>query len=501
MGKELPWESVTAFVALGAFGYSCTAILGYDDVVFEGDGESAGAGASTSGSNPLDTACYPAEGKEAVSDGCGVFVSAKLGDDSGGDGSKAKPFRTLAKALQRGDVLYTCTGAPFDEALTVDADVMFFGGLDCENGWEYVPGTKTVWTAPAGLSPLRVAESARARARDLRIAARDAKSPGGSSIAILAAPKSTLDLARCEVVAGDGRDGAMPSGTPAKGAAGVEGGKGSVGCLDAAPATVPGFGGQHVCGLLDVSGGSGGPGLLGNTGADGSDGSPAVAGLTAGDGGKRQDLTDCTAGFSGAHGEQGAAGAGANGLGAISAEGFAGSAGADGDDGKPGQGGGGGGGATKCNNGKAGPSGGGGGSGACGGEGGRGGGAGGASIGIVSDQATLALSDVNIRTGDGGRGGAGTAGGPGGDGAPGGPPGAGDNKAKACAGGKGGDGGKGGRDGGGRGGHSIGIAHRGALGTLLSVEIQVGSGGDGGKGEGLAGDGAAGISKEAQGFD
>jgi hypothetical protein len=501
MGTQVPWESVTAFVALGAFGYSCTAILGYDDVVFEGEGEGAGAGAGAAGAGQLDTNCIPSEGNEPVADKCGLFVSAKLGDDVDGDGSKARPLRTVSKALQRGDVLYTCAGDVIDEAVVVDGEATLFGGLDCDSGWAFASGSKTTWTAPAGSVPLHVAEGGRAHLRDMTLTARDAASPGGSSIAVIAGPKSTLDLARCDVVAGDAKDGAGPSEVAGEGLSGMEGGKGTVGCLDLGAAIPPGLGGQHVCGLLDVGGGSGGPGLLGSAGADGSDGSPAVGGQTSGDGGKKQDVTDCTAGHAGAAGAAGEPGAGAKGLGSLGVEGFTGIEGADGAAGKPGQGGGGGGGAKKCGNGKAGPSGGGGGSGACGGAGGRGGGAGGASIGIVSLDATLTLTEVSIRTGNGGKGSAGAPGGSGGDGAPGGPPGAGDSKAKACAGGKGGDGGKGGRGGGGRGGHSIGVAHLGAAPLLAGVELQLGTAGDGGQGEGLAGDGAPGVSAAAQGFD
>jgi hypothetical protein len=486
------WAAVGTAAALSC-AQGCTAFFGYDDVDFES--EVNGTDETTSPS------CTPSDGSAAPGDACGVFASWDLGDDDAGDGSRAKPFRTLGRALSEDRTVYACAGAPFAEAVAIAGTATIFGGLDCMKGWVYAAGKKSAWSAPAGEVPLRVNEGASLKLRDFALVAESAKAPGGSSIAVVAAAGATIDLRRCEVAAADGASGAAPGDVAPPGADGAPGLQGDDGCTGVAPVTAPGLGGVTVCGASDVAGGAGGPGLPGTAGADGSDGTPGPGPIDAGLGGKRQDATACGDGIAGAKGDHGGPGAGATLLGTLSHEGYVGANGAPGGAGLAGHGGGGGGGAKMCADAKAGPGGGGGGAGACGGAGGEGGGAGGASIALVALHANLVLVDVAITTGSGGKGASGAQGGPGGAGGAGGVPGAGDAVAAACAGGAGGDGGKGGRGGGGRGGHSIGIAYRGLTPAVLDTTLWLGPPGAGGDGDGSAGDGAPGIAAEVQGFD
>jgi hypothetical protein len=385
---------------------------------------------------------------EVVDGSCGVFVSASSGTDASGEGTKEKPFASLKKALTKGATIYACADTkPFDEALAVNDVVTLFGGLDCKS-WAYKAGTKTSWSAPAGDVVATVKLDASLHVDDFKIEAKDAPAlmpdehaAGRSSIAIVAEAKSALELNRCDVIAGNGGDGAageapMDAGTPGK-----EGGSGNGGC-DEDVFEVFGLGGQMMCDGTDVSGGQGGTGNANMSGGAGSPGAPV------GDMGKggvgQMGPSVCENGADGATGTSGTAGNGAaaDGLGSLTAAGFVGVSGDDGAPGMPGQGGGGGGGAKLCANGKAGPSGGGGGSGGCAGVGGKGGYGGGASIGIASIGAKLSFAETKITTKNGGKGGAGSEGQPGGAGGIGGMPGAADAQAKACAGGKGGNGGR-----------------------------------------------------------
>lgn len=489
---RLFWAASGTAAALVCAG-ACTAVLGYDEIDFE-----SGKGGTT---KPVDPVCTPSDGSAPVGDACGVFVSAKTGDDERGDGTKAKPLRTLAAALARGSVVYACAGGSFDEAIVIAEQATIFGGLDCEDGWSYPGDAKTVWTAPPGEVPLRVSELGVVQLRDIALSAEGASAKGGSSIAIIAAAGAAVDIRRCAITAGDGADGVTPMEAAEDGLDGAPGQNGAEGCTGDGLVTAPGLGGALECDKSDISGGAGGPGLSGNAGADGSDGNPGPGPANAGHGGKRQDATPCSQGMVGANGDSGGPGMGAKLLGSLSSAGYAGANGSPGGEGLPGHGGGGGGGAKACASTKAGPGGGGGGSGGCGGKGGKGGGAGGASIGIVSLGANLVLADVTITTGKGGKGGGGGPGGAGGDGGSGGDPGAGDGEATACMGGNGGSGGKGGRGGGGRGGHSLGIAHHGAAPAILDAAITIGPPGDGGDGDGTAGDGEPGVQAEVQAFD
>ncbi len=479
---------VAAVVAGGA---GCSTWLGYDEVTYE-------QGDTTGQRTPRNPDCVPSEAPGPLDDACGAFVSAATGDDVTGNGTKAHPYRTLARGLMASKTVYACNAAVFEDAVTATGDVAIFGGLDCTSGWAYVPTTRTEWHAPADVVPLHIEELAHLAMRDVEIAASDAKAPGGSSIAILADAEATLDLRRCAVRAGRGADAPLPPLPAAAGMIGAPGEKGSDGCNDAVSSTSPGAGGQSICDDRDVSGGAGGPGFPGSTGADGSDGSPTPGAGDGGRGGKKQDATKCEPGHAGAKGGPGEDGEGAKEIGAITTDGYTGAPGEDGKPGEPGQGGGGGGGGRACWNGKAGPSGGGGGSGACGGVGGKGGSGGGASIGILSLGATLVTGELLITAGDGGKGADGAEGGPGGAGGLAGAAGDGDPTSSACPGGKGGDGGKGGRGGGGSGGPSIGIAYRGVVPPSAGVEIILGAPGDGGKGADPAGGGSPGVAAKVQ---
>lgn len=463
--------------------------------------ESAGGNGGDGGTS---AACTPSLAVGAVENACGVFVSAGGADAAAG--TKAEPVRTLGKAIElakkKGKPVYACAEV-FKEAVEVPAGVELYGGLDCAREWVWVGETKqTTIEGPADMPVLRlVSGEGTTRIEDVLAKAANAKAMGASSIAVLAEAVAA-ELVRCELVAGDGAEGEVGTSPGGSGSIGAKGTDGGTGCMS--PSTH--IGGEP--GLIDCSGeqsngGYGGAGSSLAVAQDGLLGAPDYDG-PGGEGGKGEDATACMDGQPGAMGAPGKAGEGATGMGSISSIGYSGNEGEPGKTaGEIGQGGGGGGGAKLGHCGpNAGPSGGGGGAGGCGGQPGGAGGPGGSSIGLISADAKLTLTDVSIYTANGGLGGTGGDGQPGGVG---GVPGLAGGMG-ACAGGVGGAGGRGGSGGGGLGGHSIGIAYTGAAPKMDAVtegSITVGSqgmGGLGGNGNEASNAGAAGVASPVQAF-
>ena len=489
-----------AFLQVAAIVISTTAL---------GCGSAATSDAPAQASPPSQDAGEDAAGSVCINvdpskvgpdDTCGIFVSSSLGSDENA-GTLERPVRTMGKALalaQEGSKrVYACAEV-FYESVEIAAGVEFWGGLDCAKGWTYIGATTKTTLAPEpGLIPLSfLAGEGRAGVIDVRAEAADAVQPGGSSIAALVLPGATVEIARSELVAGNGAAGAAgeQGGGPGapfqlpKGADGLPGG-------DACDAnSVPdGASVVTVCDGVESVGGKGGNGRL-TYGDDGEDGQPVPQnpeGLKGRGGyGQNGNHTQCMSGHVGNPGKDGEHGLGAVGPGRITAAGWEGEKGQNGGDGLPGQGGGGGGGVrgplyNDCgaNQPQGGASGGSGGAGGCGGKGGKGGGYGGASIGLLSLSNDVTIRATMITTadgGDGGRGGLWQGGGPGG--APG-PGGVGWWSGSGCSGGGGGKGGNGGHGGGGLGGPSVGIAHVVDQPiTLEGVTISTGNPGKGGPG-------------------
>ncbi|MFT3765692.1 MAG: PGRS family protein [Minicystis sp.] len=469
---------------------------------------STGTG-GTGGSTPAS--CIPSENTTAVDDTCGVFVSSTLGDDTNA-GTKDKPVKTITAALAKtnGMRVYAC-GESFTEAVTLSADAVIYGGVDCTAGWTYSAAKKTQLTADPDVVPLTITTSGtKVDVYDLAISAANASKDGGSSIGVLVA-QATATFTRCDITAGNGKAG-LP-GAPYQGSAmsGTIGNKGNDACT--ASTVLPGDAVTNACAGGDSVSGPGGIGSQA-TGGPGGVGQP---GATQ-NGGTGEAGGGCGSGGLGDNGVNGLPGKGAEGLGSLSAGGFTGELGVDGKPGAPGQGGGGGGGAKggtgtgKCTDGTkaGGASGGSGGSGGCGGAGGKGGNGGGSSIALASINGTLLFTGVTLKVGAGGTGGMGGPGQGGGNGGDPGPAG----KAKptytslndACPGGKGGQGGLGGQGGGGRGGHALGIAFTGKAppasdATTWKVSTP-GTPGAGGTGDNTnnTGDGMPGVAADAQQF-
>jgi len=449
-------------------------------------GSSSTTSSGTAGGTPAG--CVPADEAAPVEDKCGVFVSSSLGDDATADGSKAKPYATITAALSAGSRLYLCA-EEFEEQVVLPAGSTLYGALDCTSDWSYSDQTKSQLTAAADTIPLKLSSgSGTTEAYDLKVTAKDATSPGSSSIAVLV-EGATANFERCELMAGkggDGADGMKPDGT---GMVGTVGEPGKIGCTSSS-LVEGGVGMLVTCGDGSTStGGAGGDSKTNQNGGSGNEGisSPPVS-MPAGAGGLGQKGTKqspvvCETGKPGGAGDPGAPGAGGTGLGTLSSSGYSGSNGEAGQStGTPGQGGGGGGaskGQIACSTpSHAGHSGGSGGTGGCGGSAGPGGTAAGSSIALASVSATVTVANSTLSASDGASGGKGASGQDGGAGKAGGIA----LDGNACAGGLGGTGGPGGPGGGGLGGHSLGIAYTGTAPTEDAVTITFAAAGAGGIG-------------------
>ncbi|WP_437329050.1 hypothetical protein [Sorangium sp. So ce381] len=457
----------------------------------------------------------PTEDASTATEACAVFASASA--KPGGDGTRAKPYTSLAEAVANanGKRVLACASGAFAESVTIGAEVDVIGGFDCAADWTWSAEARSAIEAPADEIALVLSEGASGtKVRSFAVRAANATQAGGSSIGVVVADVEA-ELAEVEVTVGDGMDGAKgatPSEAPVAGAS-AEAGSASNACA-ATNLVIGGAGAVTSCEDGETAGGSGG--LGGITEADegngqvGTDGGPVPEENPTGRGlgGIGETASqECEQGVNGKSGAAGPPGAGGNGA-TLALTGLSGGDGAPGTTGGRGQGGGGGGGAKAglfCQVGPdivdgVGASGGGGGAGGCGGKGGGGGQAGGSSIGIVSLGNRLKLTGVTIAVGKAGNGGAGSAGqsgAAGGNGAAGGTASGTAPSRPGCQGGNGGLGGPGGAGGGGRGGYAVGVAYAVTPSEAPAVDFTAGTPGAGGN----AGPGGAPENAGAPGSD
>ncbi len=347
---------------------------------FQGD-TGGGAGTTSSTSTGLPTDCDPTKlmPGQALAATCGIFVEP---GKTGGTGSQAIPFGTLAEALATASQkpIFVCsTGATLDESAPMTGATQIVGALTCGT-WQ-TSSTKTRWTSPANSPALILTKLAGALIQGFVITARDATGfetatlQGHSSVAVVV-DGGTASLVDVDLLAG-------------KGAAGGDG-MSETGQAPGRQGTATDFDGNvgHGCGVAaglakdftcpDGAMTQGGPGGLGDSsiGISGGAGTPALGAGLAGNGDNGGGTWSCGAnGGNGGFGQDGPAGTpGLKGsvLGTLGgALLYAGAAGGAGDPGQLAQGGGGGGGrkggvTTGCT-GMKGPSGGSGGAGGCGG--------------------------------------------------------------------------------------------------------------------------------------
>ncbi|WP_437960790.1 hypothetical protein WME76_14825 [Sorangium sp. So ce119] len=438
----------------------------------------------------------PTQDPSAVRDQCAVF--ARAGAAARGDGTKARPYASLADAIENanGKRVLACTSGEFKGSVTVGVAAEVIGGFDCDADWTWSAEAQSIIEGDANKAALTLTKGASgAKLRSFKIVAADATEAGGSSIGV-AVDDIDAELSSVAVVAGNGMDGARGE-TPT---AGSDGARAPDDVSNACVGTVyGGLPGATTCEDGETSGGVGGlggmPATDGGNGQKGQDGAPLPTENPDGNGlggaGQAVAQSNCARGKDGVPGARG--NSGDPGIETtLTLAGPTGGNGTSGMSGVRGQGGGGGGGAKAgqfCAAGGGtfadgvGASGGGGGAGGCGGKAGTGGKAGGSSIGILSLGTSLVLTDVTVavgKAGNGGTGGDGSPGGLGGMGANGGARVQVSGSIQGCAGGMGGAGGDGGPGAGGRGGHAVGIAYSVTPSQAPALSVLEGTAGAGG---------------------
>jgi len=443
-----------------------------------GAGGSAGATEVEScdpNADPATTACV-------IADQYGTFV-APYGNDDTADGSQAKPFATVTKALsavaeQKRARIYVCA-AEYSEPDTITPldGSSIFGGFSCDGGaWAYDAPVKALLTIESPVAAIIDSAKRGVTLEDVRLDAADApqNDTGASSFGLVVNASKAIALVRVELHAGKGgggRPGVTPDVPMAPVSTSEQDGRAAVCAAVLVPPTAPlgGFAAVSKCG----TGGRGGIGY-GTFDHSGASGSPTtnLVSVPQPNGGAAITAAD-PAGIAarpGGAGLDGAAGTFGNLAGAVGSfgpAGYVGAAGGNGTNGGAGQGGGGGGASKEfsapgltCDA----AGGGAGGAGGCGGSGGAGGGGGGASVGMLSWNSDVTLDAVVLISMAGGAGGKGATGLAGGIGSEGGKGGVGNGNGAVLDGGhggKGGNGGVGGPGAGGTGGPSLGLVYNG----------------------------------------
>ncbi len=399
-----------------------------------------------------------------VVDGFGVFVSASASAE--GNGTRASPFKTLARALAGSPRrLFVCAGRY--EGVAIAGSVSVHGGFSCSD-WSHGP-TNRVEISATREAPALTLKGAKTPVfvSDVHLVGQSAPGKGKSSVAAFVASSGKVTFTRVKLEAragGEAEEGKMGHFTysPASSLDGKNADEGGTPYPMISDDTEGAGGDSGNCpgGGRSIGGAGGALGLLGQNGA------PPGSGGAGG-------IGPCTSfpptgglGAYGSPGRSGEPGAGATVVGTLTEEGWVGKAGTRGQHGSPGGGGGGGYGTAGA--------GGGGGAGGCGGEGGGGGSAGGSSIALLILDAEVVLVASELMAAEarpGGLGGTGQKGQEGLYGPVGGNRGRGSGR--ACDGGSGGMGGGGGPGGGGAGGVSAGIVWSGSREPLHGSDTRI----------------------------
>lgn len=473
--------AVTSVVVVGlGLGWGCSAFSSQDSAPATPANGPDGSDSTTDGGG--DPAPPPIMGKPpagcdvaaelkdspvCIDDGLGVFVSP-AGDDAT-SGTKAKPVKTIGKALELAAVrklprLYVCAGT-YAENVAITAQVALYGGLSCA----WAPADARPKIAPPTDVALRVTKvGAPVLVVDADVVgSADAAAPGDSAIAVFVSESTNVAFRRVNLTARNATAGA--TGATSSNYVSVAAPNGSMGAIAGTDETKWGCADKKT--LSYCPGGAAATDV--GRGGDGR----AFPMVGVANGGASGFFT-CAAGTVGAGGLSHAAGGGSRSPGALTAAGWVTtSVGTAGEFGDPAQGGGGAGGQKDGQYG-----GGGGGCGGCGGAGGGPGTNGGSSFALLSFNSAVVITGGVLASGAGGTGGSGGAGQAGQAGGQGGLSSSGVANL-GCMGGAGGPGAGGSGGGGGAGGHSAAIAFVGSepkpMGTMLTPGTP-GLGGNGG---------------------
>ncbi|MBK7580812.1 MAG: hypothetical protein IPI67_11455 [Myxococcales bacterium] len=247
-----------------------------------GSGATGGTGGvAGSDGGQCDASKAPGEETCVIDEQYGVFVSPK-GDDSAGDGTKTKPYKSLSKAVSNAASakkrVYACDdGGGYTESAALDLSALngsgLYGGFDC-TAWSYSTTSKAKLAGAS--TAVRVdAVATSLTIEDFDVAAADASTAGASSLGVFVTSSTNLTLRRVKITAGKGMAG-TPGTNGANGDAGGAPGaaqQGTGATCSSAPATQVGgaWAAASACGSL---GGKGGNAEKAAAGGNGTPGTP-----------------------------------------------------------------------------------------------------------------------------------------------------------------------------------------------------------------------------------
>ena len=156
--------------------------------------------AATRAASPSAESCL-------VSDQYAVFVDGTAA--AAGDGTQAKPFRTIGNALTAagGKLILVCD-TTYTEQVTLTAGARLYGGFKCSD-WSYDAGQRAV-VAPSSEGYALEVDSVTEPVviEDVEFHAADASTAGASSVAAFVSGAKDVTLRRDKLVAGAGKAGA-----------------------------------------------------------------------------------------------------------------------------------------------------------------------------------------------------------------------------------------------------------------------------------------------------
>ena len=247
----------------------------------QADGQAPVDGSTIDAPPGCDLTKDPKDSVPCVADAVGVFVDATGGLDTN-DGSKGKPFQTIAKAVASAGAkprVYVCAGSYADNVV-LDAThaPSVYGGFAC-SAWTYAT-SNAVTVKPATGYALEVASvTGGVTVADVELDAPDGSAASVNSIAAFVRDAPKVTIKRGKLVAGTGYQGT----DQAQGAAGALKTATPVAGTQTGNASVAATGGPaQTCTCVNGLTSVGGKG--GDVGADGASGATAQATAIPNDG-------------------------------------------------------------------------------------------------------------------------------------------------------------------------------------------------------------------------
>lgn len=156
-----------------------------------------------------DNTLMPTENACVIHESAGIFVSASKGSD-GGLGTRESPLKSVSVAIGAavtdGRRVYVCAET-YEEQLKFGDGANVFGYFDCSTADWKVTDRRAKIAPKEGVAAIAKGIAKPTRIEALDIEAADGKTPGDSSIGLIAQDSNGLTFLNTRIAAGKGRDG------------------------------------------------------------------------------------------------------------------------------------------------------------------------------------------------------------------------------------------------------------------------------------------------------